>query len=156
MTKKDKEISISNEWHQQTSFSCLLITECGDGMCTGTHNVTEVISLHRSASLLKWEYTLIKSMCCGGRSPPSAIANNLTTKVNNNTKHSHCPQKDVLSTEMEVPKDTHAPALMPLSCFPFNSVIGSDKHSKICYTLLTKEWKMKSKNTKSEIVGESL
>ena len=31
-----------------------------------------------------------------------------------------------------------------------------DRHSKIRYALLTKEWNMKSKSTKSEIVGESL
>ena len=95
-------------------------------------------SLHGSTLLVKWEYTLIKSMCCEGQSPPSAVANNLTTKVNNNTKCSLCPQKDVLNPKMKVPKDTHTPALMPLSCFPFNSAIGSDKHSKICYALLTK------------------
>ena len=78
-------------------------------------------------------------MCCEGQSLLSAVTNNLTTKVNNNTKRSLCPQKDALSTRIKVPKDTHTPVQMLPLCFALDSVIGSDKHSKIRYVLLTKE-----------------
>ena len=46
MMKEDKEISISNERHQQTLLPrSLLITECGDGMCMGTHDIRDEVHL---------------------------------------------------------------------------------------------------------------
>jgi hypothetical protein len=78
-------------------------------------------------------------MCCEGQSPLLAIANDLTTEVNNNTKRSLCPQKDALSAEIKGPKwhtctSANAPAML---CIQW--CVGSDKHSKIRYALLTKE-----------------
>ena len=37
--KRTKVKSVSNERHQRTSFPRSLIAECGDDMCTGTHDV---------------------------------------------------------------------------------------------------------------------
>ena len=37
--KRTKVKSVSNERHQRTSIPCSLIAECGDDMCTGTHDV---------------------------------------------------------------------------------------------------------------------
>ena len=157
MTKEDKEISISKEWHQLTSFPRLLIAKYGDGMCMGTHDVTEVISLC-TAPLRWWNESIHSSNQCvvEVRTRHWPLPTIWQQKVNNNTKRSLCLQKDALSTKTEVPKDTHTTVLTLLPCFPFDSANGSDKHSKIRYALLTKEWKMKSKSTKSEIVGESL
>ena len=106
-------------------------------------------SLHCFASLVKWEYALIRSLCCGGQSPLLAVANNLTTKVNNNTKRSLCPQKDALSTETKVRKDTHASVKMLLLCFAFNGVLGliNTMKSAIRYSRKSERWK--SKSTKS-------
>ena len=157
MTKEDKEISISNEWHQWTLFTRSLMAKCGNDICTGTHDVTEVISICTTL-LCWWNESIHSSNQCvvevRAHCRPSPTI--WQQKVNNNTKCTFCPRKDALSTKMKVPKDTHMTALMLLPCFPFDSAIGSDKHSKIRYALLTKEWKMKKKSTKSEIVGESL
>ena len=105
-------------------------------------------SPHCSAWLVEWEYALINPMRCVGQSPLLAIANNLTTKVNNNTKRSLCPQKGRTEHGNKGPKghtciSENAPAML---CIRW--CVGSDKHNKIRCALLTKEWKMKSKSTK--------
>ena len=113
-------------------------------------------SPHRSTWLVEWEYALVNPMCCGGQSPLLAVANNLTIKVNNNTKRSLCPQKDTLSTETKVRKDTHASVKMLPLCFAFDGVLGliNTIKSAVRYSQKSERWK--SKSTKSEIVGESL
>ena len=113
-------------------------------------------SPHHSAWLVKWEYALINSVYCGGQSLLLAVTNNLTTKVNNNTKRSLCPQKDALSTEIKVPKDTHTPVQTLPLCFAFNSVLGLINTAKSTTRYSQKSERWKSKSTKSEIVGESL
>ena len=101
------------------------------------------------ALLVKWEYALIRSLCCGGQSPLLAVANDLTTKVNNNTKRSLCPQKDALSMETKVQKDTHASVKTLSLCFAFNGVLGliNTMNSAIRYSRKSERWK--SKSTKS-------
>ena len=61
--KRTKGKSVSNERHQRTSFPRSLIAECGDGMCTGTHDVTEMISL-RTAPLDWWNESMHSSIRC--------------------------------------------------------------------------------------------
>lgn len=47
-------------------------------MCMGTHDMMEMISLCcRYATLVEWEYLLIKPKCLVSQSPPSAVTDNL-------------------------------------------------------------------------------
>ena len=103
-------------------------------------------SPHHFTSLVKWEYALINPRCCGGQSPLSAIANNLTTSKQQHKTLSLCPQKDALSTETKVRKDTHASVKTLSLCFAFNGVLGliNTMNSAIRYSQKSERWKSKS------------
>ena len=113
-----------------------LIAKCNDGMCTGTHGMTEMISLRMLHSTSGMRICIHQSFVLYKSEPAISHHQQSDNRWKNNTICSLClqrtVQKDMLSITLMLP--SHA---------PFDYANGSDKHSKICYMLLTKEWRMK-------------